>query len=100
MHVAFSQPRLLDSNVVPSPETVTYGAGQITINDGPSALGYIFSIAASNASSPRTYINYAVPLLAIYARCLFLAYVSAEGSQHVPFMANCSKQLLDTTFDP
>lgn len=91
--IAFKQPDPLNPEIVPDPETVSYGASKISINDGPAALGYIFSIAASNAAFPRTYNNYAVPLLAIYSRCLYLAYVLCEGGlpneKGVPFMASC-----------
>lgn len=91
--IAFKQSGPPNSEIVPDPETVSYGASKISINDGPAALGYIFSIVASNADFPRTYNNYAVPLLAIYARCLYLAYVRGEGGlldeNCVPFMASC-----------
>lgn len=99
--IAFKQPDSPNSGIVPDPETVSYGASKISINDGPCALGYIFSIAASNAAFPRTYTNYAVPLLAIYARCLYLAYVLCEGGlpdeKGVPYMANCTYTTLAGT---
>lgn len=101
--IAFKQPGPPNSGIVPDPETVSYGASKISINDGPSALGYIFSIAASNAAFPRTFKNYAVPLLAIYARCVYLAYILGEGGlpdeKGVPYMANCTYATLAGT-DP
>lgn len=99
--IAFKQPDPLNPEIVSDPETVSYGASKISINDGPAALGYIFSIAASNAAFPRTYNNYAVPLLAIYSRCLYLAYVLCEGGlpneKGVPFMASCMYTTLSGT---
>lgn len=99
--VAFKQPDPPNSGIVPNPETVSYGASKISINDGPSALGYIFSIAASNASLPRTYSSYAVPLLAIYSRCLYLAYILGEeglpNEEGVPYMSNCMYTVLAGT---
>ncbi|KAK3681140.1 hypothetical protein B0T22DRAFT_445817 [Podospora appendiculata] len=56
---------------------VTFGHGQLAINDGPSALGYIFSIAQAPAAGPpfaSPWDDYVLPLPAIYSRCLYLAY--------------------------
>lgn len=91
--VAFNQPDPPNPAIDADPEIVTYGNNDIRINDGPSALGYIFSIAASNAAFPRKYDNYAVPLLAMYARCLYLAYILGDAGlpndEGVPYMGNC-----------
>lgn len=56
---------------------VPFGNHEIRINDGPSALGYIFSVAQTPIGDVvnRTYDGYALPLLAIYCRCLYLAYI-------------------------
>jgi len=71
------------------PVMVTFGAAQIGINDGPSALGFIFSIANPPATALpqlRTFENYALPLLALYSRCLYLAYIK-NGVAYVPKMS-------------
>jgi hypothetical protein len=55
-------------------------------------LGYIFSVANTTAN-PRTFDNYAVPLLAIYSRCLYLAYIGRYQDRtnivDVPYMSSC-----------
>ena len=78
--------------------TVSFGPNNqpLDISDGPSALGYIFSIAnpptpAPGAPAPpaRTYANFGLPLLAIYARCLYLAYIGPGRGNFtdVPYMS-------------
>ncbi|KAI0390904.1 hypothetical protein F5Y17DRAFT_442787 [Xylariaceae sp. FL0594] len=46
---------------------------QLQIVDGPTALGYIFSVAVPPANP--TWLNYYLPLAALYCRCLYLAFV-------------------------
>jgi hypothetical protein len=45
------------------------------IVDGPAALGYIFSVATPPMVNP-TWENYYLPLLVIYSKCLYLAYIT------------------------
>lgn len=62
----------------------------------PAALGYIFSVAKPMLDSP-TMQNYSLPLLAIYARTIYLAYIYlARGSsktfnRNLPIMC-CIKE--------
>ncbi|KAK3334089.1 hypothetical protein B0T19DRAFT_474657 [Cercophora scortea] len=114
--------------VVGHPINVTFGNGQLAITDGPSALGYIFSIAEAPAAGPpfvNTWEDYVLPLLAIYSRCLYLAYIGTmipnphnpnnpnlqwwESNQNVPWMAgamyftddaNQLRVLLSSTYVP
>lgn len=63
---------------------------RLPIVDGPTALGYIFSIAIPTVEVP-TMGNYFLPLLKIYAKCIFLAYICGESPEpqikQVPFMS-------------
>lgn len=53
---------------------------RLPIVDGPTALGYIFSIAIPTVEVP-TIANYFLPLLTIYAKCMYLAYVCGESPE-------------------
>ncbi|XEV04892.1 hypothetical protein FSHL1_010179 [Fusarium sambucinum] len=71
----------------PDPVTVTFGNGSIAINDGPSALGYIFSIANRPSPGPndpplpaKSFSNYGLPLLTIFSRWLYLAYIKERNN--------------------
>jgi hypothetical protein len=89
-------------NVAADPIDVPFGPNSVNIplNDGPSALGYIFTIAqASVPSWSRRFDNYVVPLQALYSRCIYLAYIvngfrPCPGAQwnrkegNVPWMTN------------
>jgi hypothetical protein len=57
----------------------------MAINDAATALGYILRIASSSVDhpGPRSFGNYALPLLAIYARCIYLLY----HGNNVPMMS-------------
>jgi len=46
---------------------------QLRIVDAPTALGYIFSVAIPPANP--TWLNYYLPLAALYCRCLYLAFI-------------------------
>lgn len=52
----------------------------LSITDGPAALGYIFSIAKPTLDSP-TIPNYYLPLLAIYARVIYMTYICTTGPE-------------------
>ncbi|PON20332.1 hypothetical protein TGAM01_v210774, partial [Trichoderma gamsii] len=80
----------------PDPVTVPWGPNNqdLKIIDGPTALGYIFSVATP--PNGATYDNYLVPLQAIYSRCLYLAYIRKIGvprpvnnATNVPVMSSC-----------
>ncbi|KAK3934629.1 hypothetical protein QBC46DRAFT_426519 [Diplogelasinospora grovesii] len=77
---------LTDGDKPPS-VIVSFESGQLEIRDPLSALGYIFSIARMSQESPPatlTWWNYVVPLLAIFARSVFL--VSSTEDAHRPIM--------------
>lgn len=52
----------------------------LSITDGPTALKYIFSVAIPTQDVP-TIENHYLPLLTIYARAIYLAYICSEASQ-------------------
>ncbi|KAK9418685.1 hypothetical protein SUNI508_07942 [Seiridium unicorne] len=64
---------------VARPITVAFHNGiSIEVTDGPTALGYIFSVARMPAQvqpTEMTWSDHVVPLLAIYTRCIYLAYI-------------------------
>ena len=61
----------------------------LSITDGPTALGYIFSVAIPTQDVPKME-NYYLPLLTIYSRATYLAYICIEASpprvENVPIM--------------
>ena len=77
------------------PCEVHFGANDVAINitDGPTALAYIFTVATPT-SNPPTYETYFLPLHALLARCLYLAYIGRGVAEklaliNVPWMS-CS----------
>lgn len=60
------------------------------IVDGPTALGYILSIAIPTVEV-TIMSNYFLPLLTIYANCIFLAYICGKSPEpqidRVPIMS-------------
>lgn len=78
---------------VAKPIIVSFQNHSIEITDGPTALGYIFSVARIPSRvrpGKLSWSNYVVPLLAIYSRCLYLAYIFNADWQprvlNVPWM--------------
>lgn len=77
----------------PFPVTVHFGLQRqpIELIDAAAALGYIFSIVSHPHDA--TWHSYWVPLLVLYSRCLYLAFVVKHENQEiavsgVPIMAN------------
>ncbi len=92
--ISYNQPSLYTPVCVAQPITVSFNNHPIEIADGPTALGYIFSVARMPSQirpAQLTWSNYAVPLLAIYSRCLYLAFIMNQDWQprllNVPWMA-------------
>jgi len=80
---------------------------EIEIIDGPSALGYIFSVATPPQGAAACDLNYIVPLQAVYSSCVYLAYISnvwidedtEDFIQDVPFMS-CAMYFTDGVSNP
>ncbi|KAI8627445.1 hypothetical protein F5Y19DRAFT_443164 [Xylariaceae sp. FL1651] len=51
---------------------------QLGIADGPSALGYLFSVVAPPANVALTWQDYFLPLTVCYCWCLYLTYIHFE----------------------
>jgi hypothetical protein len=75
------------------PVTVHFGPNlePLEIVDGPSALGYLFSIAQAPASAD--WKSYRLPLLLCFSKCLYLAFIinpkdSSATWSTVQIMAN------------
>ncbi|KAH7146282.1 hypothetical protein EDB81DRAFT_759571 [Dactylonectria macrodidyma] len=75
----------------PDPVTVLFGNATIDINDGPSALSYIFSIANRPAAGPgqpplpaKTFSNHGLPLFTIFTRWIYLTYIRERNNAQVP----------------
>ncbi|MCJ1405734.1 hypothetical protein MMC11_008964 [Xylographa trunciseda] len=93
VYVRYNAPAVPGGLYTANPVNVQFGAAhqQIPINDGPTALAYIFSVATPTVANP-IYSNYALPLLVLFSRCLHLAYASAGAlgnvnTTNVPFMS-------------
>ncbi|KAK4124718.1 hypothetical protein N657DRAFT_679553 [Parathielavia appendiculata] len=92
--ISYGQPSPSTPVCVAKPITVSFNNHLIEIADGPTALGYIFSIARMPSQvrpAQLIWSNYVVPLLAIYSRCLYLAYIASQDWKprllNVPWMA-------------
>lgn len=57
-----------------------HNGARLPIVDGPTALGYIFGIAIPTVEVP-TMANYLLPLLTIYTKCIYLAYIWSESPE-------------------
>ena len=66
-------------------------ATEILITDAASGIGYLFSIVNPPTGITITWSGYFMPMLVLFSRCLYLAFVANDG-QHalsgVPIMAN------------
>ncbi|WYZ35445.1 hypothetical protein EsH8_X_000092 [Colletotrichum jinshuiense] len=58
------------------PIMVPYGNAQMGIVDGPTALGYLFSVVKPPAGLAPTWQNYFLPLTVLYSWAVYLAYIS------------------------
>lgn len=77
---------MLDHQIAPpapgraaNPVVVHFGPqnADMSIMDAPTALGYIFSVVTPDVAHP-TWQNHYLPLLLLYARCTFLAFLPSE----------------------
>ncbi|KAH8646219.1 hypothetical protein BX600DRAFT_555920 [Xylariales sp. PMI_506] len=88
------------------PLTVHYGPSDkaYDITDAGSALGYIFSVALPPPNQPMTAEGYYLPMLVLFAECLYLAFISDEpGSpvlSNIPIMVCVMYGCKEGTGDP
>ncbi|KAF9871808.1 proline dehydrogenase [Colletotrichum karsti] len=73
-------PPLQAGQAVALPIMVPYGNTQMGIVDGPTALGYIFSVVSPPAGLDQTWQEYFLPLTVLYSWAVYLAYISFLGA--------------------
>ncbi|TKW56003.1 hypothetical protein CTA1_11387 [Colletotrichum tanaceti] len=74
-------PQAQGGQAVAHPIMVPYGNAQMGIVDGPTALGYIFSVVSPPAGPQPTWQDYFLPLAALYSWAVYLAYICSLGAQ-------------------
>ncbi|KAM0248966.1 hypothetical protein ACHAP5_003175 [Fusarium lateritium] len=68
-------PPLQAGQAVARPIMVPYGNAEMGIVDGPTALGYMFSVVDPPAGLDPTWQNYFLPLTGLYSWAVYLAYI-------------------------
>ncbi|KAM0084889.1 hypothetical protein ACKRZS_002836 [Fusarium odoratissimum] len=73
-------PPMQGGQAVALPVMVPYGNAQMGIVDGPTALGYMFSVVSPPAGLDPRWQNYFLPLTVLYSWAVYLAYINFLGA--------------------